>query len=195
MNWPNGTALVATYERSQAQDNGTTFPSIPDLNTIVNLGLNSRPTMFGCDVRNLSSASTAPLVIYLPNSPYVYHSNVSTFTMTYDLKVRNAIIQNGYDVVTRGNATVDAEWPVCVGCAIMARSWSRTNTTVPDACKACFQKYCWDGTLNSTVPTAYEPKFVLKALESGAVGNLGRLETRWVVAVAAGAVTAMTCIV
>ncbi|KAK8904075.1 hypothetical protein ACHAPC_003185 [Botrytis cinerea] len=193
MNWPNGTAIVATYERSLAQDNGTTFPSIPDINTIVNLGLNSRPTMFGCDARNLSSTSTAPIVVYLPNSPYVYHSNVSTFTMSYELEVRNAIIQNGYDVVTMGNATVDSEWPTCVGCAIMSRSWDRTNTTTPEVCKSCFTKYCWDGTINSTTPVAYEPKFVLAAIQSGAAANLG-FEARWLLVATIGTVTAMTYI-
>ncbi|KAG4428896.1 hypothetical protein IFR05_015625 [Cadophora sp. M221] len=193
MNWPNGTAIVATYERSLAQDNGTTFPSIPDVNTIVNLGLNSRPTMFGCDVGNLSSGSTAPLVVYLPNSPYVYHSNVSTFTMSYDLKVRNAIIQNGYDVVTMGNATVDSEWPTCFGCAIMARSWHRTKTTIPDSCKSCFTKYCWDGKVNSTLPALYEPAFVLKSLENSAIGNSG-VTARWLFVAAIGMATALTYI-
>lgn len=110
--------MVATYERSQAQDNRTTFPSVPDVNTFINLGLNSRPTMFGCD---------AGMVVHLPHSPYVFESNVSTFTPSYQTDVRNAIIQNGYDVVTMGNGTVDPQWPTCVGCAIMSRSWVRTN--------------------------------------------------------------------
>ncbi|KAJ0368507.1 hypothetical protein COL26b_010790 [Colletotrichum chrysophilum] len=114
-NWPNGTAMVATYERSLFRDDGTTFPPVPDVNSFINLGLNSRPTMFGCDAGNLTANSTAPLVVYLPHSPYVFNSNVSTFTPTYQLDVRNAIIRNGYDVATRGNATVDAQWPTCLG--------------------------------------------------------------------------------
>lgn len=111
--------MVATYERSQAQDNRMTFPSMPDVNAFVNLGLNSRPTMFGCDTANLTTNSTAPLVVYLPHSPYVFESNVSTFTPSYQPDVRNAIIQNGYDVVTMGNGTVDPQWPTCIGCAII----------------------------------------------------------------------------
>jgi lysophospholipase len=43
--WPNGTSLVATYQRSQSSyANGTLFPEVPSQNTFVNLGLNSRPT-------------------------------------------------------------------------------------------------------------------------------------------------------
>ncbi|WYZ42288.1 hypothetical protein EsH8_V_001183 [Colletotrichum jinshuiense] len=164
-NWPNGTAMVATYERSLFQDDGTTFPPVPDVNTFINLGLNSRPTMFGCDAGNLTANSTAPLIVYLPHSPYVFNSNVSTFTPTYELGVRNAIIRNGYDVATRGNATVDSQWPTCVACAIMSRSWERTNTTVPEVCRDCFSKYCWDGTTNSTTPGPYTPHMLLEAVK------------------------------
>jgi len=55
-NWPNATALVATYERSHGGlANGTFFPSIPDQNTIINLGLNTRPTFFGCEASNMTN--------------------------------------------------------------------------------------------------------------------------------------------
>ncbi|KAF4830629.1 Lysophospholipase 1 [Colletotrichum siamense] len=184
-NWPNGTAMVATYERSLFQDDGTTFPPVPDVNTFINLGLNSRPTMFGCDAANLTANSTAPLVVYLPHSPYVFNSNVSTFTPSYQLDVRNAIIRNGYDVATRGNATVDAQWPTCVGCAIMSRSWDRTNTTVPGVCRDCFSKYCWDGATNSTTPGPYTPRMLLEAVKvEGIAGTIKPMSGLSIVATA-----------
>jgi len=172
--WPNGTSLVATYERSinaSGIENGTTFPHIPDQNTFVNLGLNTRPT-FGCDSANMSAPS--PLIVYLPNAPYVYNSNVSTFDPAYNNTERNAIVQNGYDVATMANGTVDVMWPTCVGCAVLSRSLDRTRTAVPDVCKQCFTKYCWDGTRNSTVPAPYQPKISLTPanVKSGA----GRME-------------------
>lgn len=156
-NWPNGTALVATYERSlnQSMGNGTAFPSVPDQNTFVNLGLNTRPTFFGCDASNLTGPT--PLVVYIPNHPYVYNSNVSTFTLSYNNSERNAIIENGYDAATMGNGTVDKQWPTCVGCAILSRSLNRTGIAVPDVCKQCFSRYCWDGTVNSTTPAPFFP--------------------------------------
>ena len=161
-NWPNGTALVATYQRSingSAANlaNGTSFPSIPDQNTIVNLGLNTHPTFFGCNSSNTSTIT--PLIVYIPNSPYVYQSNVSTFDLSYNISERNAIVENGYHVATMANATADAQWPACVGCAILSRSLERTNTPVPAACTQCFQKYCWDGTVNSTNPAQYNPQY------------------------------------
>jgi len=77
-NWPNGTSLVATYQRQFLPiGNGTVFPSIPDQETFVNLGLNSRPTFFGCDAENMTGPS--PIIVYIPNAPYVRVS--SSFIM------------------------------------------------------------------------------------------------------------------
>lgn len=174
--WPNGTSLVATYERSMNTtgiENGTAFPSIPDQNTFVNLGLNKRPTFFGCNSANMSGSS--PLIVYIPNSPYIYNSNVSTFDPSYNNTERDAIVQNGYDVATLGNGTVDSQWPTCVGCAILSRSLEKTGTAVPDVCQQCFKKYCWDGTLNSTTPPPYEPKIALTPVNVKSGGSKGLL--------------------
>jgi len=173
--WPNGTSLVATYERSinaTGIENGTAFPHIPDQNTFVNLGLNKRPTFFGCNSGNMSGPS--PLIVYLPNSPYIYNSNVTTFDPSYNNTERNAIVQNGYDVATMANGTTDSQWPTCVGCAILSRSLEKTGTSVPDVCQQCFKKYCWDGTLNSTTPPPYKPKISLTPVnvKSGATKTM-----------------------
>jgi lysophospholipase len=158
--WPNGTSLVATYERSlpgTRLSNGTGFPSIPDQNTFVNLGLNTRPTFFGCDASNITEAHTVPLIVYLPNSPYTYNSNISTFQLSTNDTQRDEIILNGYNVATMGNSTIGSDWAMCAGCAILKRSFGRTGTSVPHACAKCYDKYCWDGTLNSTNPANYDP--------------------------------------
>ncbi|KAJ5337947.1 hypothetical protein N7452_004675 [Penicillium brevicompactum] len=156
--WPNGTSLVATYERSLNSTgigNGTAFPAVPDVNTFVNLGLNTRPTFFGCDSSNISGP--APLVVYVPNAPYSFHSNVSTFQLSTDDTERDNIILNGYEVATMANSTLDGNWTSCVGCAILSRSFERTNTTLPEICNTCFDRYCWNGTLNATTPANYNP--------------------------------------
>jgi lysophospholipase len=159
-NWPNGTSLVATYARTFLPiSNGTSFPSIPDQQTFVNLGLNNRPTFFGCNSSNTTHMT--PLIVYLPNAPYDYHSNVSTFDLQYNDTERNYIIRNGYNVATMGNGTLDAQWPTCVGCAILSRSLERTRTAVPEVCTQCFSRYCWDGKVDSTVNTTYIPAYKL----------------------------------
>ncbi|KAE9968722.1 hypothetical protein EG327_010947 [Venturia inaequalis] len=180
-NWPNGTAIVATYARSMnpAVQNGTAFPAIPDQNTIVNLGLNKRPTFFGCDSKNMTGP--APIIVYLPNAPYIFNSNTSTFEVEYNTTTRNAMVQNGYLVATMGNATLDANWPACVGCAVLSRSLERTKTKVPDICNKCFKEYCWNGTAKSETPAVpYAPELILpnfkakhSAASSGGVSGAG----------------------
>ncbi|KAF7596017.1 Lysophospholipase 1 [Aspergillus hancockii] len=161
--WPSGKSLMRTYERSLSSSgvgNGTVFPAVPDPNTFINLGLNKRPTFFGCDRKNLTGP--APLIVYLPNAPYTHLSNTSTFDLSYSYADRDAMITNGYNVVTRGNGTEDASWPSCVGCAILSRSAERTGTTLPDVCTECFKNYCWNGTINSTEPENYQPQLLIK---------------------------------
>ncbi|KAJ5564958.1 hypothetical protein N7513_001200 [Penicillium frequentans] len=166
--WPNGTSLVATYERSlnvTGIGNGTAFPAIPDQNTFINLGLNTRPTFFGCNSTNITG--TAPIVVYLANAPYSSQSNTSTYQMTYEDWQRDNIITNGYEVVTRGNGTIDGNFTACVGCAILSRSFERTGTTLPDICTQCFTDYCWNGTTNSTTPNTYAPVDILASSQAG----------------------------
>ncbi|KIN02263.1 hypothetical protein OIDMADRAFT_121788, partial [Oidiodendron maius Zn] len=167
-NWPNGASLIATYQRSlnKTIQNGTAFPSIPDNNTFINLGLNNRPTFFGCDEGNLTGP--APLIVYVPNAPYSSQSNYSTFTLSYTDEERNDVIQNGYNVATLGNGTLDSQWGVCVACAALSRSFTRTGTTVPSACTDCFNHYCWNGTTNATTPNPYLPEL---KLSNGTVGK------------------------
>ncbi|KAK3995213.1 lysophospholipase catalytic domain-containing protein [Cladorrhinum sp. PSN332] len=167
--WPNGTALVATYERAVGNhsENNAAFPSIPDQNTFVNLGLNTRPTFFGCDPGNMTGPG--PLILYLPNAPYTYFSNVTTFDLEYTTEERQQIINNGYNVATLANASVDSEWPACLGCAILSRSFHRTKTDPPAVCVDCFNRYCWNGTVNSTTPELYEPLQIVEP--SGAHGR------------------------
>ena len=163
--WPNGTSMVATYNRSRLNEfqNSTSFPDVPDQNTFINLGLNEHPTFFGCDTQN---STQTPLVVYLPNAPISYYSNVSTFDLNYPVSDRNSIILNGYNVATQANSTLDSDWPACVGCAVLFRSFLRSGTTPPATCTQCFSKYCWNGTTNSTTPATYDPTIVVK---SGAV--------------------------
>jgi lysophospholipase len=161
-NWPNGASMVASYERSLSNiANGTEFPPVPDNNTFVNLGLSARPTFFGCDASNLTNPNT-PLIVYIPNHPYITYSNISTFQLATNNTQRDAIIANGYEVATQGNGTVDPEWPACVGCAILSRSFDRTGTDVPEQCTQCFNRYCWNGNTDSTpLSEPYAPMLVL----------------------------------
>ncbi|CAK7208032.1 Lysophospholipase 1 [Sporothrix eucalyptigena] len=179
-NWPNGTALRASYDRSKGDiANGTLFPPVPDDNTFINLKLNQRPTFFGCNASNFTLASgqsVPPIVVYLPNAPFTSYSNVSTFDPSYTLAQRNGIIENGFNAATRGNGTFDANWPRCLACAVLSRSFDRTKTDVPSVCTDCFTQYCWDGSLNTTNYGEYEPTLLMDGASTlGEPNAAGRL--------------------
>ena len=162
--WPNGASAVATYERSlESISQGSSFPAIPGQDTFLNLGLNTRPTFFGCDATNTSSVS--PLIVYIPNYPYLFSSNISTFTLSLNASERDALVQNGWAVATQLNSTRDDQWSVCVGCAMLQRSFGRTKTEVPQACKQCFDRYCWNGTVDDSTPAPYFPSLYSEPLD------------------------------
>jgi lysophospholipase len=177
-NWPNGTAMVATYQRANTDImNRTAFPYIPGQDTFVALGFNNRPAFFGCNSSNVTKGDNIPpLIVYMPNSPYVFWSNTSTFDkLDYTIAERNAMIQNGYDVVTQANSTrKDASnWPACVGCAILSRSFERNGQSIPQACQQCFTQYCWNGTtVEKSAP--YTPNMILAAVDTTTKSGVGK---------------------
>ncbi|KAG7287649.1 hypothetical protein NEMBOFW57_007162 [Staphylotrichum longicolle] len=132
--WPNGTSLVATYQRSISNFTSPEerrFPLVPDQNTMINLGLNKRPTFFGCSPEN--NTNPGPLIVYIPNAPYTNYSNITTFQLEYTTEQRQEIILNGYNVATMSNATVDVQWPAlsynrCFGCPLDPRIFLRLLT-------------------------------------------------------------------
>lgn len=164
-NWPNGTAMRASYERTTTNiTNGTLFPAVPSAETFINLRLNQRPTLFGCDASNFTlsgNQTVPPLIFYIPNAPYTTHSNVSTFDPAYPTSQRDAIIQNGLNAATQGNGTIDSEWATCVACAILSRTWWRANVTAPDDCNRCFDRYCWNGTTDDAAVNNFEPDYII----------------------------------
>ena len=81
------------------------------------------------------------------------------------------------------NSTQDKDWPTCVGCAILSRSLNRMGTTVPVACETCFQRCCWNSTIDNQTPAAYEPTTLLASSSGSSRTGLDR--TTVVVAFAA----------
>jgi lysophospholipase len=169
-NWPNGSSVVATYQRANTpRMNRTTFPYVPGQDTFVALGMNSRPAFFGCNSSNVTQGDNIPpIIVYLPNAPYAFFSNFSTTgKLDYTIADRNAMIQNGYEVVTQANSTRQgaSNWPTCVGCAVISRSLERNGQTVPPVCQQCFTQYCWNGTtVTDAVP--YTPSLISDAVKT-----------------------------
>ncbi|KAI0107851.1 lysophospholipase [Nemania sp. FL0031] len=196
-NFPNGTALRASYERSMGDiANGTKFPAVPDAETFINLRLNQKPTFFGCNTSEFTSGGNGntripPLIVYMPLAPYTAYSNASTFTPSYSDEERNAFIQNGFNVATMGNGTLDAEWPACAACAVLSRSLERTGTDIPATCQTCFQRYCWNGTTDSTPVSSYEPQPLIGLTALSAAVSIKMGGFIWAIVGAAGLALAL----
>lgn len=97
------------------------------------------------------------LVKTLANHLGQIQSNVNTFDLQYNASYRDAITLNGFNVATMGNGTEDKQWPACVACAVLSRSFDRTHTQYPAECTQCFDRYCWNGQLNNTASPMYAP--------------------------------------
>ncbi|KAG7880337.1 hypothetical protein KL905_003006 [Ogataea polymorpha] len=159
--WPNGTSLVYTYQRQfGSQANHTAFPYVPDQATFLNQNLTAKPTFFGCYASNLTDLMdeletnyVPPLIIYIANRPYSYYTNTSTYQMSYTDDEKIGFFQNGFEVTTRNNLTIDEEFRACIGCAVLQRSRERLGYSLGDQCQRCFDTYCWDGTIDSDEAT------------------------------------------
>jgi lysophospholipase len=152
--WPDGTALRTTYERAlvlaQNQNVSIRMPRVPSVNGFLNGGLNTRPTFFGCD-----SNGTTPIIVYIPNYPWSYYANTSTFQLEYDNATATQIVLNGMRTLTLNGTT--STWPKCLACALTDRAFGYTSANRTSECTDCFNTWCWDGTDNTTTPTTYAP--------------------------------------
>merc|ERR1712093_138795 len=85
-NWPNATALRASYARAMTLPQGEqTLPYFPSAEVFVDQGLNERPVFFGCNASQSEIEAGMPMVIYLPNAPSgsSYTTNTSTLQLEY----------------------------------------------------------------------------------------------------------------
>ncbi len=107
------------------------FPQMPDTNTVVNRGLNTRPVFYGCNAANATNANTSfngtktPIIVYLPSYPYAYLANTSTFQARVLERRSPRFIDNSVDVASVGGA--DSTWPTCLACALLQRGFERST--------------------------------------------------------------------
>ncbi|KAI9813255.1 MAG: hypothetical protein M1827_004197 [Pycnora praestabilis] len=143
-NWNNGTNLYNTYLAAKAS--GIPFPVIPSASTFVNRNYTNHPVFFGCNANLTTTQDTrAPIILYLANSPYSAYTNYSYTQSATTREQMSDIFVNSFNIVTQANGTLDAEWPVCLGCAAIDRSLSKMGWQRTGQCEACFSRYCWDG--------------------------------------------------
>lgn len=135
-NFPDGSSLRGTYEAAQSAGLGGRMPFIPPVSTFTAQGLDKRPTVFGCNGR-----ASALTIIYLPNRQYSFDSGQSTFRLQYSKEDVMSMITNGAEV---GSFNGAEGWGTCVGCFVMKKAVQTAGKTLPAACRACFQRFCFN---------------------------------------------------
>ena len=162
--WPNGSSLYQTHLRAlNPRYRQYPLPVLPDTNTVINRGLNTRPVFFGCDANvNVTNAETAfngtktPIIAYMPSYPYLALANTSTYKMEYSARQSQGVLDNSVAVATLNGE--DETWATCLACAALQRGFERSGVERPAQCDECMSKWCWDGVTNTTTPnTAYSP--------------------------------------
>jgi len=129
------------------------FPPLPGNQSDVNrLGLNRRPTFFGCDPKE--NPAEFPLLIYVPNAPPVDGSdpvtNTDTFKLQYQPWHTSQILDQSqataFSGFLEGQLGADPEYGTCLQCAAIDRARLKTNPITPrsDVCSKCFKRYCFD---------------------------------------------------
>lgn len=122
------------------------FPAVPDSKAdFVAQKLTKRPSFFGCD-----ESDGSPLVLYLANTAPLGQTavtNPSTWQFTYTNNAIQAMIDQSFDIATQGmpvsGTQKDAEWPVCLACAVVDRARAKAGTPRTGACETCMARYCW----------------------------------------------------
>lgn len=169
-NYPDGDSLFATEERWAEAFPDDVFYALPNsTEEFVELGLNKRPVFFGCNGSSLVTDQynpnatvefnvMKPLLVYIPNYNASANSNITGFQLTYE--ERNAIVENGFDIVQNDD---DEDFAQCVGCAIIRRSEERAGIEISPFCAKCFNRYCFESlsdeqydnsTISEVIPTS-----------------------------------------
>jgi lysophospholipase len=158
--WLNGTSLHNTY--IAAKSAGLPFPIVPPPRTMLNKNFTTRPTFFGCDaVLTTTGDSRSPIVLYMANAPYSAYSNYTWTDSVFSNSQMYEIFDNSFNALTQGNGTLDAEWPECLACAVIERSLEKVGMKTTKQCERCFEKYCWDGTLDERDAGVLDPGLAL----------------------------------
>lgn len=172
--WPDGSALVNTYNRQFTYEGKSTVcPYIPGQSTFGKLNLTAKPTFFGCSASNLTALEkdgvVPPIVVYIANRPFEFYSNTSTFELSYTDAQKKSMVQNGFDVASRMNNTFVDDWQTCVACAVIRREQERLGIEQSDQCKKCFDDYCWDGTTYEDPDYYFPVNFTLTGLTNNSM--------------------------
>ncbi|KAJ7909950.1 FabD/lysophospholipase-like protein [Mycena leptocephala] len=149
--WMNGTNLINAAAMAIA--NNVPFPKLPDVNTFLINNYTLAPVFFGKLQRTRGAA-----VALCRRCPYSAYSNATTLIGTGPSEAQiQLLLQNTLDLVSQSNTT----WAQCIACGSILRSLERLGQTIPDQCKLCFERHCWQGEMATGTPPFVAPPLLL----------------------------------
>ncbi|CAL1716575.1 unnamed protein product [Somion occarium] len=133
------------------------FPPVPTtVSEFAARNLTKRPTFFGCNSSTSLHSLHTPLIIYIANgAPPLGQeplTNTATMQTTYEPEQIRGMLNQVFDIATQGIPHVnqrtgtlekDAEWPVCLACAVVDRARARLGVKRSGICASCLDRYCW----------------------------------------------------
>ncbi|KAG9011896.1 hypothetical protein FRB94_007332 [Tulasnella sp. JGI-2019a] len=128
----NATSLRNTY--TSAKIVGVPFPTLPSVNTFLDMNYTSKPVFFGCNEPEV------PLLLYL-----------------------EMITSNALHLISQDNNRLAANWTYCIACGVVLRSMQMMDMKLPEICDGCFGNHCWHGQTNNSAPSFLDPTLVLNS--------------------------------
>ncbi|KAE9397529.1 FabD/lysophospholipase-like protein [Gymnopus androsaceus JB14] len=156
--WANGTTLHNSAD--MAKTFGLPFPKLPSVNTMLNLNHTLFPVFYGC------YETDVPLMLYAADAPYTEYSNITELGTDFDNSQISLLWNNTLTLYSQDSNQIAANWTTCIACAATHRSLERLGKETPDACKQCFDKYCWNGEVDDSEPGFLSPSLILDPSES-----------------------------
>ncbi|KAF8209515.1 acyl transferase/acyl hydrolase/lysophospholipase, partial [Mycena galopus ATCC 62051] len=164
--WMNGTNLINTGAMAIAND--VPFPKLPNVKTFLINNYTLAPVFFGKSTPITGFQSTTltfpdltgcnepevPLLLYVADAPYSAYSNATTMVAETQIQL---LLQNTLDLVSQSNTT----WAQCIACGSILRSLERLGQAIPDQCKLCFERHCWQGEMATGTPPFVAPPLLL----------------------------------
>ncbi|KAJ7807454.1 FabD/lysophospholipase-like protein [Mycena leptocephala] len=130
------------------------LPKLPDVNTFLINNYTLAPVFFG-KLTPITGCNEpeVPLLLYVADAPYSAYSNATTL-----VALRSSfLLQNTLDLVSQSNTT----WAQCIACGSILRSLERLGQAIPDQCKLCFERHCWQGEMATGTPPFVAPPLLL----------------------------------
>jgi lysophospholipase len=78
------------------------------------------------------------------------------------------VFNNSINMVTFGRGAISTgpgvpPFPACIACGLIYKSLLRLGQTLPEACNACFEAHCWNGTTaDNPAKPIYNPSLILE---------------------------------